>query len=122
MILQLVVVPFIIILLVQVWSEFKNSRLGLFWFFFWLAIWSGVGIIVFFPQVTVLLAKVLGIQRGVDSIIYLSVVTTFYLIFRLYLKISRLNQRISKLVQEDALKKNDKKKFEVCQFLMSKNL
>ncbi|OQX51229.1 hypothetical protein B5M47_01590 [candidate division CPR3 bacterium 4484_211] len=107
-ILKLLITPLVVLLLAQVWSEFKSSRLGLFWFFFWFIAWLTVEVILFFPQVTTFLAKILGVERGIDSIIYLSIVALFYLTFRIYLKIENLNRKISKLAQKDALKKADR--------------
>lgn len=105
-VLKIIITPIIIILLSQVWSEFKNSRLGILWFLFWGGAWTSVGLIVYFPQLTTELAHLIGVTRGVDAIIYLSIVTLFYLIFRLYLKIAHLNRRVTELVRDDALKDN----------------
>lgn len=107
LILKLLITPVITLLLLQVWTEFKKSRLGFLWGFFWLIAWTSVGVILFYPKLTSYLADLLGIGRGIDVIIYLSIVGLFYLVFRLYLKTEKLNQKIAKLAQKEALQEKN---------------
>jgi hypothetical protein len=58
---------------------------------------------IIFPDTTSLLAHLLGIGRGVDLIVYLSLLISFYLIFRLYVALARLEQAITALVRAIAL-------------------
>lgn len=79
-------------------------------FVFWMFNWTLVAVIGFWPGVTQRLADFLGIDRGIDSVVYFSIVLLFYLIYRSYVKLEHLEQEITKVVREDALeefKKND---------------
>ena len=60
---------------------------------------------IIFPDATSFLAHLLGIGRGADLIIYTSLLISFYLIFRLYLALARLEQAITALVRAIALER-----------------
>ncbi len=71
----------------------------------------GVFLILFtlFPSSSSYLARLLGVSRGVDVLIYLSLPLLFYFVFILYAKLEEMNKKLTKLVREDALR-NAKKK------------
>ncbi len=69
------------------------------WLFFWLI----VGAIVWWPNLTNIIATNLGIGRGADLIFYISIILLFYLIFRIYLKMEKIERNITKLTRKDTL-------------------
>lgn len=105
---QLIVIAFCLYAAIRVWQKTKNRSLGKRWGIFWLVFWLGVGAVVALPWTTSLLAARLGLTRGVDLVVYVSVIVLFYLIFRLTVKIERLESNITKLVREVALKDGPK--------------
>ena len=62
------------------------------------------------PGSTQFLADRIGIGRGVDLVIYIAIVTLFYLVFRLHMKVELINRQITKVVREKALSEVDKNK------------
>lgn len=64
---------------------------------FWIIIWIIIGTVTAFPRVTELLSKRLGIGRGVDTAFFVAIITLFYIIFRLYIKIDELDKNITNL-------------------------
>lgn len=62
------------------------------------------------PRVTGKIAKLVGIGRGADVVIYLSIVVLFYLLFRLYVYVENLRHEISELISQLALKEDKKNK------------
>jgi len=77
---------------------------------FWLGIWGGLIFVVFFPNFTTKIANLVGIGRGIDVIVYTSVVLIFYMVFRLYVKLEDTERQITKLVRELALLDKNKKR------------
>ena len=73
----------------------------------WIVFWIAAAIIIAIPNTTGVLAKTLGVGRGVDVIIYLSVVLIFYLLFKIKVKMEKIEQEITKIVREQALKENE---------------
>ncbi len=106
---QLIVIVFCLFAAMRVWQKAKSRALNRRWGAFWLAFWLAVGLVVALPWTTSLLAARLGVTRGVDLVMYVAVIALFYLVFRLTVKIEKLESNITKLVREIALKDSGKK-------------
>ena len=100
---QIIVIVFCLYAAFRVWQKIRSKSLGNRWGAFWLVFWFGVGAVVALPWTTSLLAARLGVTRGVDLVIYVSVIVLFYLVFRLTIKIEKLESNITKIVRETAL-------------------
>jgi hypothetical protein len=72
-------------------------------FLFWAVIWILAILAVLEPELTTTVASRLGIGRGVDAALYISVVLLFYLNFRSNVLIENLRHDITKLTREIAL-------------------
>lgn len=70
----------------------------------WLAVWLIVGIAVLLPQTTSFLANLVGVGRGVDLAVYLSIIFIFYILFRIFVRLERIEHDITKVIREMALK------------------
>lgn len=81
----------------------REGEINKMQFVFWFAVWFLVGVVGYWPGVTQNLADFLGIDRGIDSVVYVSIVILFYLVYRAYVKIERLEQDITKVVREEAI-------------------
>jgi hypothetical protein len=66
-------------------------------------------LLVTFPSISSTFAMFVGVGRGSDFILYISVVLLFYLIFRLYIYMEDIRRDISELVQKMALKESKSK-------------
>lgn len=85
--------------------RFKEGKISFLALLGWVFLWLWVGIIIWIPGVTTHIAKILGIGRGADLIIYGSIVTLFYLIFRIYVKLEDIERQITQLARKIALQK-----------------
>ncbi|MFA5029391.1 MAG: DUF2304 domain-containing protein [Patescibacteria group bacterium] len=106
MLIQFILIFFILLLVLRLIWQLKNKEISGWQFLSWLVIWFLAIIIIWYPQVTIFLAGQLGVGRGVDLVIYLSVILLFYLLFRLLLRIERVEKNITKITQELAVKKD----------------
>jgi small membrane protein len=106
MYVQVILGIFIIFALSRVILQVKSTKLTLTEFIFWasLFIFALVGVID--PGLTSYVANLMGIGRGVDIAIYISIIILFYLIFRLSIALEETRREISELVRKIAL--NDK--------------
>ena len=77
----------------------RMAHLGL-----WLLFWSGVVMVAWLPDTTSLLARWLGVGRGVDTAMYLSILMSFYLLFRSFAKIEDLDRQLTRIVRANALR------------------
>jgi hypothetical protein len=74
----------------------------------WILFWLLVIALVWQPNLTDTLARFLQVTRGADAVFYLSLVGIFYLLFRAFIRMERMEQEITALVRELALRsKND---------------
>lgn len=110
LILQLIAAAFTIFALSRAYLRFQERKLSSFSFIFWMMIWiAGIGSIAF-PDISTEFARLIGVGRGVDAILYASIVIIFYLIFRLYIKIEDTQRDITEVVRKITLKKIKLKK------------
>ena len=71
----------------------------------WILVWACAVVLSFMPELTTDLANLLGVKRGVDIVVFISIIALFYLVFRIYVRIENLNKKLSELVERLALRK-----------------
>lgn len=103
--LQFFFVVFSVFALSRVMLRYREGQLKWREFLFWSILFLGSLIIVIFPDMTTKVARLLGIGRGADLVVYLSIVVLFYLIFRSYVMMEDIRHEITELVRGLALKK-----------------
>lgn len=84
--------------------QFRQGGLSVRRLVVWIALWVVAAVIVILPQTATLIANIVGVGRGSDFIIYLSIVGLAYLVFRLFMKMEDMEREITRLVRELALK------------------
>lgn len=103
-IIQIILIAFAAFALSRVVLNFRRGSLGLAGLAGWSVFWVAATIIVIRPETASALAKILGVGRGADAIVYFALVAAFYLLFRLFSKIESLERQITRLVRSLALK------------------
>lgn len=61
--------------------------------------------VVWFPDLSTRFARLIGVNRGVDAILYISIAALSYLVIKLYVALEKQDQTITKLVSEMAISK-----------------
>src|SRR4051812_17817481 len=102
---QFFLLTFVLIALIKAIYSYKQGGMRALNGLLWTLVWIGTASIIIFPDVTSFVAHLLGIGRGADLIIYASLIIIFYLIFRIHLKLARLEQEITELVRAIALER-----------------
>ena len=105
MILYILVIVFALFALSRAFLRLREKQISVKEFIFWLIIWIGVIITSIIPESVSQISILLGIDRGVDFLTYISIILLFYLIFRLYVKCENIEQDITKIVRELSHKK-----------------
>jgi len=70
---------------------------------FWLLVWLISGSTIIWPRSTVVVANILGIGRGADLVLYVSVVVTMAGFFYVYTRFRRMDSQLTKLVRALAI-------------------
>lgn len=103
--IQIVGIIIVVLSIIMVLLRFKNKNLSLREFFLWLLFWIILAVLVIYPSLMSKIAKIFGVGRGVDVIIYIALFLIFYLIFKISVRMEKMEQDITKIVREIALKK-----------------
>ena len=110
-IIQIMILIFALFAFSRVYTNIKLKNLERLEAIFWGIFWILVIITTLMPEMVSNIANKFGVGRGVDLIIYFSIIILSYLIFRLYVKIEESQQQITHLVREISLwEKKSKKK------------
>lgn len=106
---QLVALPvllaFIVVTAMAVARHRVTPRLGLAWMVLWLAAAASIA----FPEVLVWLAQALGIGRGADLVLYVSILATFAAFFLIYLRFRRLEEQLTEIVRQIAIRDGEER-------------
>ena len=102
MIFQGILIALVSLISFRLLFQLRRKRITLMAFLLWMVLWGGAVVITIWPNITSEIAQSVGIGRGVDLVIYLSVISLFYLIFRLYSKIYVLQKDITTLIIKNA--------------------
>lgn len=102
--IQLIIIVFILFAIFKAWRAYASGALDRRKLLLWSTFWLVVAVIILSPQTTTMLANILGVGRGVDLALYVSVVVLFYVLFTMSRKVDRLERSLTNLVREIALK------------------
>lgn len=103
MFIQIILLLFILFVLSRIILQFRKGATTLKETIFWTTLWILVALAVIFPKTTDLFAKALGVGRGADLLVYLAVIFLFYLIFRIFIRLERIERDITKIIRKIAL-------------------
>lgn len=104
-IFQIVVILVALFAISRALLRLREHKLSGVSFALWTAVWFAVIVFAFWPSTSELLSAFAGIERGVDLIVYISIVILFYLVFRLTVRTETIDQNLSKLVRRYAIDK-----------------
>jgi hypothetical protein len=68
-----------------------------------LAVWGGMAVVAIYPNVTILLAKMIGIIDNMNAVILVGFLFIFLIIFKLLSAIEKIEQNISEITRSKAL-------------------
>ncbi len=97
--IQAVISVFALFALSRAALRWRDRSIGIFEFLLWTGVWTVLLVLVFVPDVTTIISRWWGISRGIDSILYASIIALFYLVFRLYAKLDPRRQEITGIVR-----------------------
>ena len=83
--------------------DFRARRESLQVFLFWTITWTAIVVVALFRSIV---ASLLEGQAGVRTFLGMAVVFMFFMLYRIYVKLERLEQRITTLVQDIALREH----------------
>lgn len=101
---QILLLIFVLFAASRAVLQFRGGTIRFGALSFWLLIWAVALVAIFYPEQTTEIARILGIGRGVDVVVYASIAILFYLVFRLHVYQENIRTEISQLIREVSLR------------------
>jgi small membrane protein len=76
----------------------------------WVLLWVAAAISIAAPGILAVVARFLGIGRGADLVMYLSILVMFIGFFVMYLRYRRLNDQLTEIVRHLAIRDAEERK------------
>ena len=108
MLIQGILIIFVLFAISRVVLRAQKKDLRVWETVAWVLFWILAGIAVLWPGSTVWIANTLGVGRGSDFVFYVSLALLFYMIFRIFVRLERIERTITKAVRERTLKDGPK--------------
>jgi hypothetical protein len=104
MLVQIILIAIVAIMLIRLVFKRKSREINNNYFVIWLIIWLLAMLLILFPDIASYFADTVGVGRGVDLIIYISIIAIFYLQFKLLMRIEKLEKDITHITRHLAIK------------------
>lgn len=105
MVFQIALVSFAVFAMFKTWKQYKQRKVSKYWLLTLGLFWTIVAIVAITPQTTDIVARYVGVGRGADLLVYIGVVTLFYLVHRLMLHQQQLSDDMTELVRQIAIER-----------------
>ena len=94
-----------IIVVSRSYIDFRSRVESLKLFLFWAVTWCAIVIVALFPSLVDVLTASFGRgQTGVGTFLGMAMVFLFFLVYRIYAKLERMEQMLTKTIREMALR------------------
>lgn len=108
--IQFLIIAFALFVISRVILGFKSKRVSFRTLLFWLGLWLVISAAFLLPKTADWLAQMLGLGRGADVAIYFSILLIFYLLFRIFTRLEKIESDITSIAREMSLRdKNNQK-------------
>ena len=104
MLIQLILIAAIAVIIARLGYKFAKKELTRSQFFIWLCLWLLGALIIGVPALTSRLAELVGIGRGVDLVVYVSIIVIFYLLSKIIARQEKIERNITDIVRAMAQK------------------
>ena len=108
MIIKSVIILFIIFVLWRTFIRFKQRDITSRELIIWAIFWSLVAVATIVPKKTDTFAQWLGVERGADLLVYISIIVLFFMVFKIIVKLEKIDRDITGVVRNVSLANRDK--------------
>lgn len=99
MLFNIALAAFALFAISRTYGQFANRQVSKYWFITWTTMWIAVVVVALVPQTTDVLARIAGVERGADLVVYTAVVVLSYAVYRLMVRQQKLNEEVTELVR-----------------------
>ena len=101
---QIVTLPVLAVMILVTAVAIGRRRLAPRFGTVWIALWVGAAVAILDPAIMARLATFLGIGRGVDLVLYVSILAFFIAFFLVYLRFRRLDEQMTQIIRHLAIR------------------
>ena len=101
---QIVTLPLLALIVLVTVIQIARRRMAPRFGFAWILLWVAAAVSIADPDLLVRAAHFLGIGRGADLVLYLSVIFSFSAFFITYLRFRRVDEQLTTIVRHIAMK------------------
>lgn len=83
--------------------QYRDNKVSKHWLLLWNLAWLTMIAVALFPQSTDKLASLIGVGRGADLIVYISIIFFLYMLSRILTTQEKLRKEITDLTREIAI-------------------
>lgn len=105
--LRFILTALIALILSHVFWQYRRRAIAASAAALWSLLWAAAAVLVLWPELSSRFAAAVGVGRGVDLVLYIAILAIFYLLFRLIVRLERIERSITDIVRKDALTKKD---------------
>ena len=84
--------------------DFKGRKESVQMFLFWTVIWIGIVFVAMFPDMVATVVSAGGGRVGIGTFLGMVIVFLFFLVYRMYVRMEAIQQKLAVVVQEFALR------------------
>lgn len=106
--IQIFTIVLAVLILIKTVADFKKNKITLLVFLFWAILWLIIIAVATLSQVANFLDDVLGKGRGIDAVVYFSILLIFYILFRIVTKLEKIESNITAITRKIALRDKDR--------------
>jgi hypothetical protein len=106
---QLITLPIVVTMIVATSVAVARRALSMRYGFVFIVVWLGAAVGIADPDILARLAALLGIGRGVDLVLYLSILAFVIAFFLVYLRFRRLDEQLTEIVRQLAIRDAERK-------------
>lgn len=101
---QLLVPLFSIIMVLYAWNLVSRQKKSIWEGILWTLFWSAIAYISLVPSSLQFLSSITGIKKNENAALITAIGVLFFIIFYLIMRIEELEQRLTRVVREQALR------------------
>ncbi|MBU1038690.1 DUF2304 domain-containing protein [Patescibacteria group bacterium] len=110
--IQIILLLLVLLAIRRLYIRFSNRDIGKGEFSAWLLLWLAALLVIALPQTASYLALWVGVGRGSDLVVYLAVLILFYLVFKMVVRLEKIEQQLTIIVRSLAKPKTSAKETE----------
>lgn len=103
---QILATLFIIFAINRIVNRYRQERVPKSEIIVWLVFWLIVAAAIWWPRGTDIAANWLGISRGYELVVAMSLAVLFYLMFQVFSHLNKLQRQTTELVRQLAIKEH----------------